>query len=111
MRTFDKSDTTDRTGDGNSGPIETMGRTLWSLQSLTKSAGAGPTATVKLEGSNDGVNWNPTALITNSHTANEQKFGTAVDVAWRFVRVTWSGFNNLTVDEWHLHAQGSPNTA
>lgn len=109
MRTFDKSDTTNRVADGNSGPIETMGRSLWSLQSKTTGAGAGPTATVKLEGSNDGVTW--TALITHSHTADESKFGTSVDVAWRFVRVAWSGFNNLTLDEWHLHAQGSPNTA
>ena len=110
MRSFSKSDTTDRTTSGDSGPIETMGRSLWSLQSTAKSAGGAPTANVYLDGSNDGVTWTATPLLTQNHTGNGTKHGQVADVAYRFVRVRWDTFNNLTLDEYHLHGQGSANT-
>lgn len=109
MRSFNKDDVTDQTTNGNSGPIETMGRSLWSLQSKTKTAGGAPTVNVYLEGSNDAVDWTATPLITQNHTAAGFKHTQVADVAYRYVRVRWDTFNNLVLDEYHLHGQGSAN--
>ena len=56
-------------------------------------AGAGPTGTAKVQGSNDGVNWNDVGNVV--FAGNGFKYVELAQKAYKFFRWDWSGVNNL----------------
>lgn len=116
QQTLDKTDDVSSTGAvtmpnglGDSvTKIPMQGRRFVALTSITKSAGASPSATIKVKGTN-----NPSAsstdgedLITNTHAAADQQDARADAGGYDYVFVQVTGLTDLTVDRLILSLTG-----
>lgn len=80
--------------------IPVQERQFAALTSITKSAGASPSATVEVKGTNneDPSSTDGETLITNSHSAADQQDGSAEIKGYDYLVVDVTGLTDLTVD-------------
>lgn len=93
--------------------VATRGHFHGSLSALAKSAGAGPSITVKVKGTNDPSESETTGedLATITLNANGWFHGSWANKGYKYVFVDLSAFTNLTWDRGILYLTGHGGTA